>query len=140
MGRAPPGRTQREIVTRVILVDDHAAYRKSLRAFLEEIGGVDVVAEAEDGASAIRLAGELRPDVVLMDIALPGPSGVEATRGIVASFPEIKIIALSMHGDRAFRDAMHAAGASGYVLKDDASRDLGDALRSVAAGGTHFPA
>jgi len=120
---------------RVLIVDDHAMFRDGLRAVLEHQDDISLVGEASDAGSAIRLAVELRPDVILMDLQLPGRSGVEATRDIRASHPAVKVIALSMYHDTGTVDAMIQAGAQGYVLKEARAADLLAAIRAVAAGG-----
>ena len=120
---------------RVLIVDDHAMFRDGLRAVLEHQDDMSLVGEASDAESAIRLAAELRPDVILMDLQLPGRSGVEATRDIRASQPAVKVIALSMYHDTGTVDAMIQAGAQGYVLKEARAADLLAAIRAVAAGG-----
>ena len=120
---------------RVLIVDDHAMFRDGLRVVLEHQDDMSLVGEASDAGSAIRLAVELRPDVILMDLQLPGRSGVEATRDIRASHPAVKVIALSMYHDAGTVDAMIQAGAQGYVLKEARAADLLAAIRAVAAGG-----
>ena len=122
---------------RVLLVDDHEPYRQRLRAYLDEHPDIQVVAEAGDGRAAVRLAGQLEPDAVVMDVAMPDLNGIEATRRITESFPKVKVLALSMHRERRFVEGMLAAGASGYVLKENALSKLPGALRTVAGGGTY---
>ena len=119
---------------RIVLADDHQIVRDGLRTLLEQESGMEVVAEAEDGHTAVALAREQRPDVVVMDIAMPDLNGIEATRQIKADLPEAKIIALSMHADKRFVAGMFQAGASGYLLKKGAFRELVQAIRQVAAG------
>lgn len=123
---------------RVLIADDHAMFRDGLRAVLEHQDDMSLVGEANDAESAIRLAGELRPDVILMDLQLPGRSGVEATRDIRASQPAVKVIALSMYHDAGTVDAMVQAGAQGYVLKEARAAELMEAIRAVAGGGAAF--
>jgi DNA-binding NarL/FixJ family response regulator len=120
---------------RVLIVDDHALFRDGLRAVLEHQEDMYLVGEANDAGSAIRLAAELRPDVILMDLHLPGRSGIEATRDVRASQPSVKVIALSMRHDAGTVDAMIQAGAQGYVLKEARAAELMAAIRAVAAGG-----
>ncbi|NNF43013.1 MAG: response regulator transcription factor [Phycisphaerales bacterium] len=131
---APPDRA----ILRVLLVDDHEMFRRRLREFLEEVQDIHVLAEAEDGRAAVRLAGELEPDAVVIDVAMPGLNGIEATRLITASRPSVRVVALSMHGERGFVDGMLAAGAAGYVLKENAFSQLVRALRVVTDGGTYL--
>jgi len=100
---------------------------------------MELVGEAENGEQAVQLAGELDPDIVVMDIGMPVMDGFAATRQLQAEHPEIKVVALSMHDDRAFLEGMKAAGAEGYVLKDAAFEDLTAAIRQILDGGTFFP-
>ena len=123
---------------RILIVDDHALFRDGLRAVLEHQEDMSLVGEASDAESAIRLAAELRPDLILMDLQLPGRSGVEATRDIRASQPSVKVIALSMYHDAGTVDAMIQAGAQGYVLKEARAAELMEAIRAVADGGAAF--
>jgi DNA-binding NarL/FixJ family response regulator len=118
----------------VLLVDDHALVRKGFRRMLEDDPTISVVGEASDGTDAVRLALELIPNVVVMDCALPGISGIEAARRILEKQPEAKILMLSMHAeDTLVRQALEA-GASGYILKNAIDLDLNNAIRRVAAG------
>jgi len=123
---------------RVILADDHKMMRQGIQALLENEPGIEVIGEAEGGESAVRLALERRPDVVLMDITMPDMSGIEATRRILAGLPGIKIIALSMHSDLRFVREMLAAGAAGYLLKDAAYEELRGALHAVSCNQTYL--
>jgi DNA-binding NarL/FixJ family response regulator len=126
------------MTVRVILADDHKIMREGIHALLADEPGIEVIGEAEGGESAVRLAREHRPDVVIMDISMPDMSGIEATRRILADLPEIKIIALSMHSDRRFVREMLAAGAAGYLLKDAAYEELRSALHAVSCNQTYL--
>ncbi|MBW2553372.1 MAG: response regulator transcription factor [Deltaproteobacteria bacterium] len=103
---------------RIVLADDHRIIREGLRALLEKKTDAEVIAEAEDGRTAVELSRKLKPDVVIMDITMPDLNGIEATRQIVNETSDIKVIALSMHSDKKFVIEMLSAGASGYMLKD----------------------
>jgi DNA-binding NarL/FixJ family response regulator len=118
----------------VLLVDDHALVRRGFRRMLEDDAEIKVVGEASDGEEAVRLAIDLRPDVTVMDCALPEFSGIEATRRIRGALPMARILMLSMHAEETLvRQAMEA-GARGYVLKNALDLDLVKAVRSVAEG------
>ncbi|MFO0761289.1 MAG: response regulator transcription factor [Byssovorax sp.] len=119
---------------KIMLVDDHQMLRDGLRAVLAREPGYDVVGEAADGVEALLNADQLHPDVVVMDISMPGMSGVEATRKLLAAQPGAKVVALSVHADRRYVQAMLKAGAAGYLVKNDAAGELLQALRAVAAG------
>lgn len=119
---------------RILLADDHEIVRQGLRSLLEKELDIEVVSEADDGRKALGLVRELLPDVIVMDIAMPNLNGADATRRIVREFPKVKVIALSMHSNRAFVADMLKAGASGYVLKECSVDELIEAIRAVAAG------
>lgn len=120
----------------VLLADDHALVRRGFRRLLEDDRDIVVVGEAADGEEAIRLANSLKPKVVMMDCAMPGTSGLAATRKILEHNPDILILMLSMHSeDTLVRQAL-AAGARGYVLKDALDLDLAGAVKKVIAGET----
>jgi DNA-binding NarL/FixJ family response regulator len=120
----------------VLLVDDHHLVRRGFRRILEDESDINVVGEASDGDEAIRLARQLRPRVVLMDCALPGTSGLVATKKILEESPKIAVLMLSMHSeDTLVRQALDA-GASGYILKNAVDLELAAAIRKVAAGET----
>ena len=122
------------MTTDILLVDDHTIFRKGLRLLVEEEDELRVVGEAGDGQAAIELARELAPDVVVMDITMPGMDGVEATRHIVSEFPNTKVMVLSIHGDKRFVEDMLQVGAAGYVLKESAPEELVVGIRTVARG------
>jgi len=119
---------------RVLLVDDHQMLREGLRSLLAQQPGIEVVGEATDGREAVRLAEDLSPSVIVMDVSMPGLNGVEATRQVVANVPGAKVLALSVHADKRFVDRMLEAGAAGYLLKTAAFRELVTAISEVAAG------
>src|SRR5688572_22058162 len=127
--------------TRILLADDHKMFRAGLRSLLEEQPGFEVIAEADDGRTAVRLAAELLPDVVVMDISMPDLNGIEATRQIKDGNGERrspKVIALSAHTDERFAKEMLRAGASGYILKQSVYEELLTALKRVAANQTYL--
>jgi two-component system response regulator NreC len=121
--------------TRILLVDDHAVVRGGLKMLLAADAELEIVGEAETGAQGVQLAGELRPDVVLMDISMPDMNGIEATRRIKTDHPEIAVLALTMHEDDQYFFEMLGAGASGYVPKRAAPNDLISAIHAVRGGG-----
>jgi DNA-binding NarL/FixJ family response regulator len=119
---------------RILLVDDHSMFREGLRKLLETNPDFHVVAEASDGRQAVELAQEYNPDVVLMDVSMPGLNGVEATRKIINVQPQTKVVGLSMHTDRRYPSELLRAGASGYLPKDGSFDELERAVRAVCAG------
>ena len=123
---------------RVLVADDHKIVRDGLRALIEKEEDIELVGEAKDGRAACTLARQLAPDVVVLDIVMPGLNGIEAARRMVAEMPGVKVIALSMHSDRRFVIEMLRAGAAGYLLKDAAFDELARAIRTVAAGETYL--
>jgi two-component system response regulator NreC len=125
---------------RILLVDDHAVVRAGLRMLLAADAELQIVGEAENGAQALRLTGDLVPDVVLMDISMPDMNGIEATRRIKADHPNVAVLALTMHEDDQYFFEMLGAGASGYVPKRAAPNDLLSAIHAVQGGGVFlFP-
>ncbi len=123
---------------RIVLADDHKLFISGLRALLAQQDDMEVVAEVKDGREAVRVALEQRPDVVVMDISMPGMNGIEATRQITKVLPEVKVLMLSMHAHRRFVLATLEAGAAGYLLKDCAMEELIRALHIVVADQTYL--
>lgn len=123
---------------RLMLVDDHKILRDALKGVLEREHDLVMVGEANDGAQALELARELRPDVIVMDIGMPGIGGIEATRALRAECPNIKVIALSTFSDRRIMTQMLDAGASGYVVKSAGRDEVLRAIRAVAHGRTYL--
>lgn len=118
---------------KILIADDHQLTREGVRSMLEREDDMNVLGEAEDGRSAVRLARELGPDVILMDVCMPGMNGIVATSLILAEAPRIKVLALSALDDRRFVVNMLRAGASGYLIKDCSFKELIQAIRRVVA-------
>lgn len=125
---------------RVLLVDDHALVRAGIRSLLGAMARVEVVGEADSGAQALALAERLRPDVVVMDIAMRGMTGLEATARLRERWPEMRVIVLSMYSSEEYVLQAMRAGASGYLVKDAATAELESALRAVVRGETWLSA
>ncbi len=123
---------------RILLADDHKITRQGLRSLLDKQSDMVVVAEAEEGRTAVRLVRELLPDVVIMDVSMPDLNGMEAARQITREFGDVRIVALSMHSDSLFVTEMLKSGALGYLLKDCAFEELARAIRTVVAGKTYL--
>jgi two-component system, NarL family, response regulator NreC len=119
---------------RVLIADDHQTVREGMRLLVAREPDMEVVGEVADGREALRLASELRPDVVLMDVSMPGMDGLQATRALQETCPQVRVLALTRHADYGFMTEMLRAGAKGYVLKQSSSADLARAVRAVAAG------
>ena len=119
---------------RVIISDDHAIFRRILRGFLDLETDIAVIAEAGDGQQLLELARSVVPDVICMDIRMPGMDGIEATQRLLADQPGARVIGLSSYNDPHYIDAMLRAGACGYLSKMDAADRLPDAIRAVAGG------
>ncbi len=117
--------------TRILLVDDHTLMREGLRKLLEDDFGMEVIGDAEDGSTAIRRAQELSPDIVIMDVSMPGMNGIDATRHIITGQTGVKVIALSTHVEEKYILDMLKAGASGYVIKENSYLELGKAIEAV---------
>jgi DNA-binding NarL/FixJ family response regulator len=119
---------------RVLLADDHEIVRDGIRALLDDEPGIEVVGEARDGNEALRRVRETAPDVVVMDVTMPGMNGIDATREICAAQPETKVLFLSMHSENHYVTRVFDAGAAGYLLKECALNELVRAIRSVSSG------
>jgi two-component system, NarL family, response regulator NreC len=119
---------------RILLADDHAVVRQGFKLILNQQPDMEVVGEAGEGGEAVRLAVDLRPNLIIMDIAMPRINGVEATRRIAENCPECKVLILSMHKDAVYVRETLRAGATGYLLKESIDQDLLRAIRSVAQG------
>jgi len=122
---------------RVLIVDDHAVVRSGLRRVLEAEDDIEVVGEAGDMRGAVFEARAQKPDVVLMDVVMPGPTGIEATPAVLKEAPDAKVLVLSMQDDPRYVREAFAAGASGYVLKEAADAEVVDAVREVSGGGRY---
>jgi DNA-binding NarL/FixJ family response regulator len=125
-------------VIRVLLADDHPLVRSGLKALLGSVEGIEVVGEAADGAAAVELALRERPDVVVMDIQMPGQDGIEATRRLAADAPEVAVLVLTMHEDDESVFAAMRAGAHGYLLKGAEQEEIVGAINSVSRGEAIF--
>ena len=123
---------------RILLADDHTVVRKGLRLLLENQPGFTVVADASDGREAVALAEEHKPDVLVIDVAMPTLNGIEAARQIAVKLPQTAIVFLSMHADESYVLRALKAGAKGYLLKDSAEGDLIEAIKSVTQGKMFF--
>ena len=123
---------------RVLLADDHVTVRHGLKLLIDGQADMKVVAEASDGATAVQRAIEVKPDVVVMDISMPGMNGLVATRTLKEQQPDMAVITLTRHGDDAYLQELLRAGVSGYVLKQSAPAELIQAIRSAAAGGQYL--
>jgi two-component system response regulator NreC len=123
---------------KILLADDHRLLREGLRSLLEEQKDFTVVGEAENGKQAVQLAEKLMPDIIIMDISMPGLNGINATCQILSACPKSKVIALSMHTERRTVLEMINAGASGYLLKDCAFEEVVQAVRTVAGNSTYL--
>src|ERR1044071_1254600 len=123
---------------RILIADDHGIVRKGLRLQLEQNNAFEVVGEATEGREAVRMAEEWMPDIVIMDIAMPNLNGIQATTQVIKKNPQIGVIILSMYSDETYLTRTLAAGAKGYLLKENADKDLDVAVRAVAQGKPFF--
>lgn len=121
---------------KVLLVEDHVIVRQGIKALFSDEPDLEIVGEADDGRAALQSVSELEPDVVLMDISMPGLNGIEATRQIRQNHPEVKVVVLSMHSNEEYVFQVLRAGASGYVLKQSDSSEVLTAIRAALAGGS----
>ena len=129
----PPGES-----LRILLAEDHEMVREGLKALVNAQGDMEVVGEAADGREAVSRAQELLPDVLVMDISMPGLNGLKATERIKRLCPGVRILTLTRHNDAGFIQQLFAAGSSGYVLKQSASTELVRAIRAVASGSNYL--
>ncbi len=123
---------------KILFADDHAIVRDGLRSLFRSDPGFSIVGEAADGAEAIRLVEENRPDVAVLDISMPNVNGIEATSIIKERFPETKVLILTIHENEEYIQELITAGADGYVLKNAEKKEIFDGVRAVAAGSTFF--
>jgi DNA-binding NarL/FixJ family response regulator len=137
MNTAPGNAHAQPPLVRVVIADDHAVVRDGLRALVDAQPGLRVVGEASDGQEAWVRACELKPDVLLLDISMPGVGGTDAAERIAKDCPSVRVIVLTMHEERGYVTRLLRAGAAGYVLKRTATAELVRAIRTVAAGGTY---
>ena len=126
------------MATRILIADDHQIMRQGLKTLLQKEPDMEVVAEAEDGCQTVTLVRKYVPHIVIMDVEMPDLNGIEATHQILSKYPEVKVIALSMHADHRFIIKMLKAGAHGYLLKDCAFEELALAIRLVMANRTYL--
>ncbi|MDD2388848.1 MAG: response regulator transcription factor [Desulfobacterales bacterium] len=123
---------------RILIADDHKLMRDGIRSLLEKRDGMEVVAAAENGRSAVKLTRKLKPDVVIMDISMPDLNGIEATRQIISELPDTKVLALSIHSDKQFVSQMLKVGAMGYLLKDCTVDELTHAIYAAINSKTYL--
>jgi DNA-binding NarL/FixJ family response regulator len=123
---------------RILLADDHVTVRHGLKLLIDNQADMTVIAEASDGAAAVQRALDLRPNVVVMDISMPGMNGLVATRKLKQAIPQLAIVTLTRHADDAYLQELLRAGVSGYVLKQSAPTELLQAIRATAAGGQYL--
>ena len=124
----------------VLLAEDHAKFRKSLKLLIELSGDIEVIGEAKNGSEAVKLSDKLRPDIIVMDIAMPLLNGLQATRHIMKMNPSARVLILSSHADPEYLQQAMAFGASGYMVKQSSAPVLVDAIREVLKGKAYFSA
>jgi DNA-binding NarL/FixJ family response regulator len=122
---------------RILIADDHATVRHGLKLLIDSQPDMGVVGEAADGTGVLKEAEALKPDIVVMDISMPGMNGLVATRALKRAQPDVSVLALTRHDDETYLDELLRAGASGYILKQSAPTDFLQAIRAVAAGGVY---
>ena len=122
----------------VLLVEDHTVVREGLRVLIEAFGDIEIVGEAKTGREAVQMAKDLRPEIVVMDIAMPSLNGLQATRQILKAFPRAKVLILSAHGDPEYVEAVVKVGAMGYLLKQSSSKVVAHAIRELQKGKMFF--
>ena len=125
-------------IIQLVIADNHTLVRAGFRSLVEELDGIEVVGEAENGRDALQLVETLKPQIVLMDIAMPEMNGLEATARISREFPQVKVLILSMHANEEYVYQALRSGASGYLLKDSGAEELELALRAIARGETYL--
>ena len=126
---------------RILLADDHTILREGIKVLLNRERDMEIVAEAEDGAQALEQVRSVKPDVVVMDISMPKIGGLEVTREITETFPDVKVVILTMHDNEEYLVQALKSGAKGYVLKEAAATDLAEAIRAVVRGDAYlYPA
>jgi DNA-binding NarL/FixJ family response regulator len=135
---AAPG-LELSVGTRILITDDHALVRRGLRALLAADPGWEVCGEASNGQEAVQIAMDSQPDVVIMDISMPGLSGLQATRQIREALPHTEVLMLTFHDSREMIRAAREAGARGYIVKTEADRHLIEAMRAVCRHESYFP-
>jgi len=122
----------------VIIVDDHKLFRSGLKFILNEIGNIEVVAEASNGRESLELLKKHKPDILIMDINMPEMNGVDASREALSLYPDIKILVLSMFGDDEYYNTMIDLGVKGFILKDSDNKELKNAISAILSGNTYF--
>jgi DNA-binding NarL/FixJ family response regulator len=125
------------VTLRVLIADDHPIFRAEVRSLLDRHAGIDVVAEVADGLDAVEATRTQKPDVIVIDISMPGMNGLDATLNMTRELPSAKVLFLSMHSDSRFVDAALRSGAHGYLLKECATEELVSAIHAVVAGGIY---
>jgi DNA-binding NarL/FixJ family response regulator len=126
------------MATKILIADDNGILRQGISSLMKEYADMQVVGEADNGLAAVEMTRKLRPDVVIMDVAIPSLNGIEATRQIKSELPEVKVLALTVHSEREIVLDMIKAGASGYMLKKCAFEDLTNAIKALAAGQSYL--